>query len=154
MKTILLLLFGFGTLLAEISAIDVDSWLGDSNATCQIKYIDTKKYPKWRAVIVYKDGKKELFSSPKSMLHYFYSKSYQNFSGVKNLYVSDYNSGDLILASDAFYVFGSRIVSMSGDDLIPFSTKESAEKFSQQWSGKRIFEFSNITKKLIDYLEM
>lgn len=137
-----------------VSPERMEEWLKESNTTCPIKFVDTSRYPKWRAVILYKDNQKEFFSSPKSMLHYFYTQSYRNFSGVQALYVTDYETGGLIESSEAYYVFGSRIVSMSGDDLIPFGTRESAEKFAKEHSGKRIFEFKEVTKKLVDYLEI
>lgn len=88
------------------------------------------------------------------MFYYLYKISAnEHFVPVKQILVSDYSNGDLIEASEAFFVFGSRIMSASGDDLIAFANKSDAVEFYEQNSGHKILNFSEITKKLIDYLE-
>ncbi|ARQ97930.1 nitrous oxide reductase accessory protein NosL [Campylobacter lanienae] len=124
----------------------------DTNSTCPIKFIDVFKYPDWIAAIEYKNGKKVLFSSAKQMFYYLYTSKPKEVVPIKKLYVTDYKTKELIEATDAFYIFGSRIVSYSGDDLIPFASYEDAKEFTTQTSASRIFEFSKINKKLIDYL--
>ena len=131
-----------------------DPYFKDTNTTCPIKFIDVFKSPKFIAVLEYSDGEKVLFSSVKPMFYYFYKiSSSEHFVPIKKILVSDFESGDLIEASEAFFVFGSRIMSASGDDLIPFDTYEKAEKFVKANSGHKILQFKDITKKLIEYLE-
>ena len=125
----------------------------DTNSTCPIKFIDVFKYPDWIAVLEYKNGKKVLFSSAKQMFYYFYTSKPKEVVPLKKMYVTDYKTKELIEATEAFYVFGSRVVSFSGDDLIPFGNLNDAKKFANQNSASRIFEFSKINKKLIDYLD-
>ncbi|CZE46613.1 nitrous oxide reductase accessory protein NosL [Campylobacter geochelonis] len=127
-------------------------WLKDVNLTCAQTFVDMRKYPKWIAVLELKNGKKVVFGSVKVMMQHFYENSHKYASKMKAMYVSDYKSGDLIDASEAFYVFGSRIVSIRGDDLIPFAKLSDAQEFSSQNSGHKILKFSGITKRLIDYL--
>ncbi|ARR01087.1 MULTISPECIES: nitrous oxide reductase accessory protein NosL [Campylobacter] len=124
----------------------------DVNSTCPIKFIDVFKYPDWIAAVEYKNGKKVLFSSAKQMFYYIYTSKPKEVVPLKKLYVTDYKTKELIEATDAFYVFGSRIVSFSGDDLIPFRSYDDAKEFADKTSASRIFEFSKINKKLIDYL--
>ncbi|AII14418.1 nitrous oxide reductase accessory protein [Campylobacter iguaniorum] len=124
----------------------------DTNTTCPIKFIDVFNHPDWISVLEYKNGQKVLFSSVKPMFHYFYTDSYKHISPLKKMYVTDYKSKELIDAASAYYVFGSRVVSNSGDDLIPFLSLEDAKDFMAKNSGHKIMEFKDINKKLIDYL--
>lgn len=128
-----------------------DPYFSDTNSTCPIKFIDVFKSPNFVAVIEYKDNKKILFSSSKQMFHYFYKLNH-HFVPINRLLVTDFKTGELIEASEAFYVFGSRIVSASGDDLIPFALEADAKEFASKNSGHAILPFSKITAKLIDYL--
>lgn len=138
---------------SEISQKNVTAWLGDANLTCQQYAIDTLKTPKFRAYIELNNNKKLVFASVKSMLLYFYESGYKHgYIGIKELLVSDYKSGDVFNASDGFYVFGSRIVSAKGDDLIPFKNLADAKAFESEFLGHKILKFKEITKKLIDYL--
>jgi nitrous oxide reductase accessory protein NosL len=126
----------------------------DVNSTCPIKFIDVFTAPRFIAALEYNDGEKVLFSSPKQMFHYMYKRSSaEHVAPIRRMLVTDYASGELIDASEAFYVFGSRVVSASGDDLIPFSNLKSAEDFSREHSGHRILEFKDVKQKLIEYLE-
>lgn len=130
-----------------------DTFFKDANTTCPVKFIDVFKAPKFIAVLEY-EGEKVLFSSPKAMFHYFYEIApKRHFGRLKRILVSDYKSGDLIEARGAFYVFGSRIVSAGGDDLIPFATLKDAQDFAAANSGRKILKFSEITRRLIEYLE-
>lgn len=149
-KLILLALFAgivFGANLKD------NEFFKDANSTCPIKFIDVFKYPDWIAVLEYKNGKKVLFSSAKQMFYYFYTSKPKEVVPLKKMYVTDYKTKELIEATEAFYVFGSNVVSFSGDDLIPFASYEDAKKFVDDNSASRIFEFSKINKKLIDYLD-
>lgn len=150
-KTILLL--AFISALFGVNSKDTP-FFKDVNSTCPIKFIDVFTHPNWIAALEYKDGQKVLFSSVKPMFHYLYEISSSEHSApIKTIYVSDFSSGDLIEASEAFYVFGSRIMSASGDDLIAFATIDAAREFATKNSGHKILEFKDINKNLIDYLE-
>ncbi|MFW5607494.1 MAG: nitrous oxide reductase accessory protein NosL, partial [Campylobacter hyointestinalis] len=122
MKKIIFFILCFG--LAFGANLKDSEFFKDVNSTCPIKFIDVFSHPDWISVLEYKNGEKVLFSSVKPMFHYFYVSSYKHISPLKKMYVTDFKTKKLIDASDAFYVFGSRIVSASGDDLIPFSSME------------------------------
>ncbi|CUU80830.1 nitrous oxide reductase accessory protein NosL [Campylobacter hyointestinalis] len=151
MKKIIFFILCFG--LALGANLKDSEFFKDVNSTCPIKFIDVFSHPDWISVLEYKNGEKVLFSSVKPMFHYFYVSSYKHISPLKKMYVTDFKTKKLIDASDAFYVFGSRIVSASGDDLIPFSSMEDAKEFMDKNSGHKILKFNEITKKLIDYLD-
>lgn len=144
-------IFVFLVFCVFLNAFDKTALLNDINSTCPVRFVDVAKQPKFACFLIYKDGDKIALSSVKAMFHYFYTQNY-NHGLLKQMLVSDYKSGELIDATSAFYVFGSRIVSASGDDLIPFATLEDAKEFMKANSGHKIFEQKDISKKLIDYL--
>jgi hypothetical protein len=74
-----------------------------------------------------------------------------NFGGAE-LYVTDYASGEILRAQDAFYVFGSVLQSARGDDLITFARLQDAQNFMREKKGHKILQFHEISAKLIDYL--
>ena len=74
-----------------------------------------------------------------------------NFGGAE-LYVTDYASGEIFRAQDAFYVFGSVLQSARGDDLITFARLRDAQDFMREKKGHKILQFREISAKLIDYL--
>ena len=74
-----------------------------------------------------------------------------NFDGAE-LYVTDYASGEILRAQDAFYVFGSVLQSARGDDLITFARLRDAQDFMREKKGHKILQFREISAKLIDYL--
>ena len=157
------------------------AWLKDVNLTCAKYGIDTSAHPEFRAYARLKDGSALAFASPKAMFAYFFESesSGANFSGSagansvsKNpasmnfdeansadvnfgsaeLYVTDYASGEILRAQDAFYVFGSVLQSARGDDLITFARLRDAQDFMREKKGHKILQFREISAKLIDYL--
>ncbi len=63
-----------------------------------------------------------------------------NFGGAE-LYVTDYASGEILRAQDAFYVFGSVLQSARGDDLITFARLRDAQDFMREKKGHKILQF-------------
>ena len=76
-------------------------------------------------------------------------KSERDFSKIV---VTDYATMKPINAETAFFVYGSRATSPAGDDLVPFATREAAEKFSKAYGGKRILKFDEVPDALIRLL--
>lgn len=72
--------------------------------------------------------------------------------GSAELYVTDYASGEILRAQDAFYVFGSVLQSARGDDLITFARLRDAQDFMREKKGHKILQFREISARLIDYL--
>jgi len=130
----------------------------DKNSTCLVRHFKVYKDPKWVAKIEIRNGKTVYFSSPKSMFEFYHRPGKWFDMGVKSerdfsqIVVTDYETLKPINAETAFYVYGSRATSPSGDDLVPLETKEAAEKFSKAYSGKRIFKFDEVSDALIRLL--
>ena len=158
------------------------AWLKDVNLTCAKYGIDTSAHPEFRAYARLKDGSALAFASPKAMFAYFFegenlsgnnggasaeenlmskNPASGNFGEVNStdtnfgdaeLYVTDYASGEILRAQDAFYVFGSVLQSARGDDLITFARLRDAQDFMREKKGHKILQFREISAKLIDYL--
>ena len=158
------------------------AWLKDVNLTCAKYGIDTSAHPEFRAYARLKDGSMLAFASPKAMFAYFFegknlssnnggasaeenlmsknpasgnlgeaNSADANFDGAE-LYVTDYASGEILRAQNAFYVFGSVLQSARGDDLITFARLRDAQDFMRKKKGHKILQFREISAKLIDYL--
>ena len=130
----------------------------DKNTTCLVRHFKVYKDPKWVAKIEVRNGKTVYFSSPKSMFEFYHTPGKWFDVGVKNerdfsqIVVTDYETLKPINAETAFFVYGSKATSSSGDDLVALETKEAAEKFSKAYSGKRIFKFDEVSDALIRLL--
>lgn len=130
----------------------------DNNSTCLIRSIKVHKYPKWVSKIEVSNGEIIYFSSPKSMFEFYHIPGKWFDIGVKSekdfskILVTDYNSNKAIDAKKAFFVYGSRVTSPAGDDLVPFARKEEADKFAKKQNGKRVLEFSKVPDSLIKLL--
>ncbi len=157
----LLLLTGFASADTEAKPFKVEKkyfLTFDKNTSCLVRHIKVYKEPKWVAKIEVRNGKTVYFSSPKSMFE-FYNRPGKWFDvGVKSerdfseIVVTDYETLKPINAETAFFVYGSRVTSPSGDDLVALGTKEAAEKFAKTYSGKRVFKFDEVSDALIRLL--
>jgi len=130
----------------------------DKNTTCLVRKFLLYKDPKWVAKIEIRNGKTVYFSSPKSLFEFYHRPGKWFEAGVKSerdfsqIVVTDYNTLKAIDAEHAFFVYGSRVISPAGDDLVAFASKEDAEAFSKAYSGKRIFKFDEVKDALIRLL--
>jgi len=130
----------------------------DKNTSCLVRHILVYKEPKWVAKVEARGGKTVYFSSPKSMFEFYHRPGKWFDVGVKSerdfskIVVTDYATLTPINGEKAFYVYGSTETSPAGDDLVAFATKESAEKFSKEYKGKRIMQFDEVSDALIRLL--
>ncbi|MDD2399110.1 MAG: nitrous oxide reductase accessory protein NosL [Sulfurovum sp.] len=151
---ILLVLMSFFVL---ISAEPIKTTKDD---ICLIRKLKVYKAPTWVSKITMKNGKVALFCSPKSMFDFYFDPSrFEEYELKDNLdiaeiLVTDYNTLEAIDATKAYFVFGSSNISPAGDDLPAFSSEEDAKKYMKEHNGKRILNFKEVTKGLIDYLNM
>jgi len=130
----------------------------DKNTTGIVRHLKVYKAPRWVAKITVRNGKTVYFSSPKSMFEFYHRPGKWFDVGVKSerdfsqIVVTDYETLKPINAETSFFVYGSRATSPAGDDLVPLATKEAAQKFSDQYSGKRILKFNEVPDALIKLL--
>jgi nitrous oxide reductase accessory protein NosL len=162
----LLMILSFITTLLFSEAIELKpfdtqtfySMSYDKNTTGLVRHLKVYKAPKWVAKIKVRNGKTVFFSSPKSMFE-FYDRPGKWFDvGVKSerdfsqIVVTDYATLKPINAETAFYVYGSRVTSPAGDDLVAFENEQVAKKFATEYSGKRIMKFDEVSDALIRLL--
>jgi len=127
----------------------------DKNTECLVRHLKVYKDPRWAVKIELNNGKKIYFSSPKSMFEFYhrpgkwYDMGVKSEKDFKNIIVTDYLTMKLINAKDAFYIYGSRVHSPAGDDLVVIENEADAKEFSLKYGGKRIFKFNEISDALI-----
>ncbi len=122
---------------------------------CLVRNFDIYKHPKWAVKITLKNGKKLFFSSPKSMFEFYHRPGKWFDIGVKSekdfkdIIVTDYQTMKLIDAKKAFYIYGSRVTSIAGDDLVAIENENDAKEFAKNNNGKRVFKFDQVSDALI-----
>ncbi len=126
---------------------------------CPVCGMFVYKYPRWAAQIFYKDGNEEhlSFDGVKDMMKFYLNPSkWGDYKGIKEkitkMKVTDYYTQKAIDAKKAYYVIGSDVLGPMGKELIPFSTKEEAEKFIKDHKGKIVL-FKDIDEKLLKSLD-
>ena len=159
MKTLHTLLLS-SCLLSSVYAIsEQDMSMNFTKETSSlIRHLQVYKNPTWAAKVVTKSSKEFYFVSPKSLLEYYFNPEKwpkaqtPTQQDIKALVVTDYTTLKPIDASKAYYVYGSNITSPAGDDLPSFKKYGDALEFANKYNGKRIMEFKEVSKALIELL--
>ncbi len=117
------------------------------------------KDPLWVSKVITKDSKEFYFTSPKSMLEFYYNPhkwfeetNVKSKDDLKEIIVTDYKTLKPIDAKYAFYVYGSNKISHAGDDLPAFENIKEAKEFMKKNNGKRVLNFSELSNGLIKLL--
>lgn len=121
---------------------------------CPVKKVTLPKNKDFIGVVVYTDDTFDVTSSPKYTFKQFYHMQKKKEKEVKQTYVMDYKTKKLINTQNAYYVFGSTLMSVGGDDVIPFAQEKDAKEFMQQHKGKTIYRVDRMSEKFIDFLEI
>lgn len=129
--------------------------LNITQETCPIKNVPITKHKEWLGYVQFKNGDVVALSAPKyAFAYYIKEKDVNKNDQVHKIYMTDHKTGKIIDADGAFYVFGSRIMSVGGDDIIPFEKESDAKEFLEKQSGKKIFGIDRMNANFINYLEM
>jgi len=124
-----------------------------SDQACPVKGVVLVKNKDFIGVVQYSDGTYEVASSPK----YTFQTSFvaiKEGKTVQDIFLTDYKTKKLINAKDAYYVFGSTLMSVGGDDIIPFASESDANEFFTKNKGKKIFRIDRMNENFINYLDM
>lgn len=124
------------------------------DARCPVKNVPIKEYKDFVGVIQYNDGKTDVISSPKFTLSYMLEKGRKNYKGIYKVYLTDYKTKRFIDASEAYYVFGSNVLTAGGDDVIPFRLEKDAKEFKQKHNASQIYRHDRMDKRFLEYLDM
>jgi len=123
-----------------------------------VRNLKVYKYPRWIAQVTTTEDKKIFFSSSKSMFEFYFlfkkwpELNVKTVDDISEIFVTDYKTYQAIDARRAYYVYGSNITSIAGDDLISFKNEYDAKEYSKNHNGMRIFRFSQVNYPLIELL--
>lgn len=120
---------------------------------CPIKNVSIEKHKDWLGFVEFDDGSIVATSSPKYTFAYKFKEENAG-KKIKAVYLTDYKTKKIIDSQTAFYVFGSNIMSIGGDDIIPFALEADAKEYFDKHYGKKIFRFDRMTPNFIEYLDM
>ena len=124
-----------------------------ADARCPVCGMYPARSPRWAAQSIFKDGASHSFDSPIDLFFFLqrvdhYDSRY-TLDDVAASFVTDFESGQWIDASSAFFVLGSSVFGPMRDaDLPAFSSREAAETFARKRGGKAR-TFTDITPELI-----
>jgi len=113
------------------------------------------KYPRWQSQIVFNDGSMTPFDGCKCMFNFMSSMGQfdkaNSMDDVAAIFVKDFNTGEWLNGTDAFYVVGSKLMGPMGKELIPFKDKAAAMEFHQEQGGN-MMGYSEITPEVLKSL--
>jgi copper chaperone NosL len=123
---------------------------------CPVCGMFVSQYPEWYSEIIFKDGSHVFFDGSKDMFRYYldikkYSPS-KTIDDIDSLYVTEYYGVKPIDGRTAYYVIGSDIMGPMGRELVPLATKEDAEAFTHDHTG-RIIRFKDVTRTILKEVE-
>lgn len=123
------------------------------DARCPVCGMYPARSPGWVAQSIFKDGASHSFDSPIDLFFFLqrvdhYDSRYTSNDVAAN-FVTDFENGQWIEASSAFFVLRSNIMGPMRDaDLPAFGTREAAQAFARRRGGKTLM-FTDITPELI-----
>lgn len=130
----------------------------DKNTKGVIRHLLVYKNPTWVSKVVTNDSKDLFFTSPKSMLEFYFTPEkwpdtkVKTKEDIKDIIVTDYKTLKPIDGKYAFYIYGSNKTSPAGDDLPAFENINDAKEFMNRNNGKRILKFDELKLALIKLL--
>lgn len=142
----------------SLSASEAYTMNYDKDTLGLVRKMQIHKDPAWVSKVVTQDSKEFYFTSPKSMLEFYYNPGkwpeakINKSSQVKDIIVTDYKTGKAIDARYAFYVYGSNKISYAGDDLPAFKSIDDAKYFLKHNNGRRVLSFNQLSNGLIQLL--
>jgi nitrous oxide reductase accessory protein NosL len=128
---------------------------------CPVCGMFVYKYPKWAAYIFYGpagEQKRLVFDGVKDMMKFYLDPVRWGYDTnikqhISRMAVQDYYTLKFIPAEAAWYVMGSDVYGPMGNELIPFASKEAAERFMKDHHGKRILRFDEIDERVVQKLD-
>jgi len=144
-------------LAGSVQALEPAPVKPPKKAKCPVCGMFVYKYPDWVGEVIFKDGSVAFFDGAKDLFKYFFNlKKYnpgKSQEDIAVIYVTEYYDLKLMDVQKAFFVIGSDVYGPMGRELIPFFTREDAEAFKKDHSGKQIVVFKQITPAVIRKLD-
>ncbi len=116
---------------------------------CPVCGMFVKKYKKWVAQVVFKDGSYRVFDGCKDMFKYLFKmKKYERKltkEDVSDIYVTEYYTTKVMKADDLYFIVGSDVLGPMGHELIPVKGETEAKIFMLDHGGKKMYRYQEIT---------
>ena len=117
---------------------------------CPVCGMFVAPYPEWMAQVRHNDGTTVFFDGCKDLFKYLLSldtyapgRAHKNVAAV---FVTNYYDGEVIVARNALFVFGSKVMGPMGAELVPHRTLDAAGDFMRDHEGLGILRFDEITE--------
>jgi nitrous oxide reductase accessory protein NosL len=127
-----------------------------ADMTCPVCGMYPARFERWQTKVIFKDGTLVAFDGCKDMFKFLLNMgkydSIHKRSDVAGAYVKDFNTGEWISASDAYYVVGSSEMGPMAQELVPFSDHMAAMKFMNSRGGS-MARYSDIDMKTVNSLK-
>lgn len=133
----------------EHSHDHVNQSVTEEEMSCSNCGMETKDYPKWKAVIT--NGDRIInFCTPRCMFTHYLEHS----AHLKNakIQVTDYYSLKPVDAKNAYYVIHSNVIGPMGHDLVVVNGKTEAGQFMDEHEGEEVLDFTQVTDQVIQDL--
>lgn len=120
--------------------------------TCAACGMYPYRYPQWQSQVIFADGTVAAFDGCKCMFRFLLNM--QKFAPerkpdqVAAVWVKDFKTGKWLDGKTAHYVIDSKEMGPMGKELIPFTTRASAEEFKKA-NGGIIESYTNISMETI-----
>jgi copper chaperone NosL len=104
------------------------------------------------AAAVFKDGTVASFDGARCLFVYntIPKRVGIDVANIAHMFVTDFASKNLIDVNEAFLVLGSNIHGFMGYDLIPFASRDAADKFLAEYGGRRVVQAPSLAPKDVD----
>ncbi len=133
---------------AQAAVVDLpDGSKADLSSQCPVCHMKVEAGTLGPAAVVLANGSITLFDGPRDFFLFVLAASQYGVSNadMTRFFVTDYVGKTFIDATKAYYVLGSNVTSGMGPEPIPFSTREAAEKFKAEHSGKAVLAYGEVT---------
>lgn len=116
---------------------------------CPVCGMFVKKYKRWVAQVIFKDGSYRVFDGSKDMFKYLFKmKKYEKKlrrEDVTDIYVTEYYTTKVMKAEEVFFVVGSDVLGPMGHELVPVKGETETKIFMLDHGGKKMYRFNEIT---------
>lgn len=122
-----------------------------STERCPVCGMFVAPYPTWIAALRLADGKVEYFDGTRDMFIRYFALGGR--ASKASVFVTDYYTTRLIPASGAFFVTGSDVTGPMGAELIPLGSRDEADGFTKDHSGKKVYSFDEVVEDTLKSLD-
>lgn len=110
-----------------------------ADKSCSACGMYPSRYLPWQQQLIFKDGTMAAFDGGKCLFRFLHNMAEfdaaHTVADVAMIWVKDFDTGAWTDGTKAYYVVGSNVLGPMGKEIIPFATRDAAQKFQQQNGG-------------------